>query len=379
MMLVRKNRCVILFTGSLFLRILLVHILASISHVSSIDAQQDDVVKRSMSSTGDKDHVAVVTLLTSASYVPGAEVLVESLNRVQAKGDRVLMYVPQTEDERSGITDEHLYDLRLAGWEVLIPLTRANGKFVPCKITDEQEKKINKMEKEYDPGTFKVSRYWGTCCKIAIWTLEQYDSIIYIDADGIAFKNFDHLYDVIDQSKNIILGAQTVQPCEEGYVLRKESGFYTSFLAIKPLKHIFQFLRTTFDKNTSPRGEIELINEIFQSLYVFPKFVSTVQTDQNRPFIKEKSKESGIESTTNAVDWDKVYSYDFTGATKPWDIYWKQKELGNPLYHPNLKGMDPDSKLYHIYMPPFLKWYDLYEAVLERKIKARENREGDEL
>ena len=83
--------------------------------------------------------LAVVTLLTSESYVPGAEVLAQSLILTKTKGDRVLLYISNEEDERSGITEEHLDDLRFAGWDILIPLTRKDGNLLTCDIDKNRE------------------------------------------------------------------------------------------------------------------------------------------------------------------------------------------------------------------------------------------------
>lgn len=121
-----------------------------------------------------RSSVAVVTLVTTASYVPGAEVLAESLKRVNAIGDRVLMYVPPEIDGRSDITSEHLRDLELAGWNKLMPLTHGNGKFSKCKGA---EMTVNMGELS------ALARYWGTCSKLALWSLVEYDKVIYIDAD----------------------------------------------------------------------------------------------------------------------------------------------------------------------------------------------------
>lgn len=80
---------------------------------------------------------AVVTLLTTKEYVPGAEVLAQSLIKTNTAGDRVLLYISNEEDERSGITEEHLRDLKFAGWDVFVPLTKKDGNLVTYEITEE--------------------------------------------------------------------------------------------------------------------------------------------------------------------------------------------------------------------------------------------------
>jgi len=62
--------------------------------------------------------VAIATLVTTA----GAEVLAESLNKVDAIGDRILFYLlpdllPE-DDERSDLTETDVADLNDAGWQI---------------------------------------------------------------------------------------------------------------------------------------------------------------------------------------------------------------------------------------------------------------------
>jgi len=209
-------------------------------------------------------NVAVVTLLSSADYVPGAEVLGESLKKVNAKGDRVVLYIPAEADARSGITTDHLNDLKMVGWEKFVPITEENGMFLECKGREENWRSVVREFKElYGERLINMERYWGTCGKIALFSLTEYDALIYLDADSIALNNFDHLYGVVHIHGSVLVGAQLEPGCDhEGIFIRNHDepcSFQTAFLVIRPLQHIFDYLRNVLLSNSYDLMEGELI------------------------------------------------------------------------------------------------------------------------
>ena len=133
-----------------------------------------------------KKNVAVATLVTTSQYVAGAQVLIASLDSVHAMGDRILFYLLPEDDARSDITTQNVANLQDAGWE-----TRRLDKetYSECKVSQSEQYLVDE--------TPTISRYWGTCSKFAIWSLVEYDSVIYIDADSLVLHNFDSVHDLV--------------------------------------------------------------------------------------------------------------------------------------------------------------------------------------
>ena len=226
-------------------------------------------------------NVAVVTLLSSADYVPGAEVLGESLKKVNAKGDRIVLYIPAEVDARSGITTDYLNDLKMVGWEKFVPLTEENGMFLECKGREENWRSVVEEFKElHGEGLINLERYWGTCGKIALFSLTEYDALIYLDADSIALNNFDHLYDVVHIHGNVLVGAQLEPGCDhEGIFVRdhgQQCSFQTAFLVIRPLQHIFDYLRNVLLSNSFDlmEGELLFFNSVSARLVLETYFLN---------------------------------------------------------------------------------------------------------
>jgi hypothetical protein len=111
--------------------------------------------------------VAVVTLVTTSEYIAGAQVLAESLHRVNAAGDRILLWVSSDDDDRSDLTEGQIQDSLLkkssssslhrstsatnknnqnnddtnndVGWDRAIQLTKKDGTFTSCQVSDEEK------------------------------------------------------------------------------------------------------------------------------------------------------------------------------------------------------------------------------------------------
>ena len=326
-------------------------------------------------------NVAVVTLLHTAAYVPGAEVLVQSLNQAGAMGDRILLYVGPETDPRSDLTPEHLEDLRLAGWNRTIGLTKDsdNYPYTECKIYDEAVAQI-------ESGTpwSNVRRFWGCCSKFAIWTLTEYDAVVYMDADSFVLHNFDEIYENIlgddddatghgDSNSNRTLFALATPPCWEDPPDCKD--FYTAFLLIKPQPEVHDALQQLTSKIMEPWADSAAINERFVSQWGrLPRYTMVAQSETARPTVVSEDDTS---TEHGKVDWSVVKVYDFAGppAGKPWVTHQFQKATQNPYVHGfALKGVEPDSIFAQRYLHPQWLWNGHYEAVLKAKHEAKETK-----
>jgi len=302
--------------------------------------------------------VAVATLVTTSNYVAGAEVLAESLNNVNAIGDRILFYVLAEDDSRSDLTEQDLTDLRDAGWQ-LRKLTKKDGTFSECIVS--------KAEQPVVDATPSTRRYWGTCSKFAIFSLEgTYDAVIYIDSDSLVLNNFDSVFElVLDAEEGIAFFANGCPGFWDDPPTSDE--FYGAFMAVRPSVEIQKYLYKVAQTYSAAQGELMLLNNVFKQTWKpLPRYTLVAQTERLRPPTNPPSL---------GVDWSQVKVYDFSGLpeTKPWVTYWLQKRSGDKFLHSYLGRIPAGTRNFYIYMHPQWIWNDLYDAVLERKKVRSEN------
>lgn len=295
-----------------------------------------------------KKNVAVATLLTTSQYVAGAEVLALSLQRANVQGDRVLLYYMDEEDPRSDVTEQDLLDVQAAGWNKLVRLTK-NETFSECKVSPEEQRML-----ESDPEKAGMLRFWGTCSKFAIWSLTDYDKVVYMDADGLVLHNFDFVW---DYELGGTLYAQGTPGCWDDPPVCDI--YYTAFLLIKPMEHLHKFLYGVAAEYPAAMGEIHLLNQVYRNWKPLPRYTMVAQSEAARPLLLD----------TGEVDWSQVKVYDFAGSpeTKPWKTYKLQKDTNNPYAHPFYGTLSPDSKWFQTYAYPQSEWNKLYDEVLQRK------------
>lgn len=303
--------------------------------------------------------VAVASLVTTSPYVAGAEVLAKSLDEVYAIGDRILFYLLPEDDPRSDLTQKHLIDLKDAGWDTR-RLSKKGGTLSECFVSE--------AEQELLTETPSLERYWGTCSKFAVWSLTDYDAVIYIDSDSLVLNNFDTVYDMVleEAKKQDVVFFANGTP---GYWDDPPSSdeFYGAFFAIRPSLELQQFLHKVAQTYSAAQGELMLLNSVFKQTWKpLPRYTLVAQTEQLRP---------PTDPPSIGVDWRQVKVYDFSGLpqTKPWVTYELQKQTGDRYLHPYLGEIPEGTRNFHIYMYPQWVWNDIYDTVLERKKQRREN------
>ena len=303
--------------------------------------------------------VAVATLVTTSPYVAGAEVLAESLDKVNAVGDRILFYLLPEDDPRSDLTQQHLTDLKDAGWNTR-RLSKEEGTLSECFVSEAEQELLMK--------TPSLQRYWGTCSKFAVWSLTDYNAVIYIDSDSLVLNNFDSVYDmVLEEAKkqDIVFFANGTPGFWDDPPSSDE--FYGAFFAIRPSLQLQRYLHKVAQSYSAAQGELMLLNSVFKQTWkALPRYTLVAQTEQLRP---------PTDPPSIGVDWSQIKVYDFSGfpETKPWVTYELQKQTGDRYLHPYLGAIREDARNFHVYMYPQWIWNEMYDTVLERKKQRREN------
>jgi glycogenin len=308
--------------------------------------------------------VAIVTLVTTSTYIPGALVLAESLKKVKAKGERILLWVGPEDDARSDMTPQHIQHLSRY-WDKTIQLSRANGTYTECKVSKEQHAVIDN-----NPQLKGLDRYWGTCSKFAVWGLTDYDVVVYMDADSVAFNNFDFVFDCLDDSTHIFAAHGTPE-CGWDTNDFTECLFYTAFFVTKPLPHIGDYFHQLADQNMLAEGEITLLNQVISHWKPLPRYTLSAQTEVVRP----------INPSTGRMDSRLAKVYDFAGTpdTKPWISYKLAKEMDDPNWHAHFGSMRPGTEGHERYQIPQIVWNSYYDDILKKEEAAKANNAKEEL
>lgn len=322
---------------------------------------QDSVVLSDGETTGEKK-VAIATLVTTSTYIPGALVLAESLKKVNAQGEKVLLWVGPEDDPRSDLTAEHIRQLERY-WDKTIQLSKKDNSYSECKVSAEH--RVLMMEE--NPQLKSLDRYWGTCSKFAVWGLTDYDVVAYMDADSVAFNNFDFVFDYLDNAEDgtpFNFAAHGVPECwDTDPPAFHECNFYTAFFVLKPMPHIQAYFQEMADQHTLAEGEITLLNQVISRWRPLPRYTLTAQTEAVRPVNPARG---------NKMDSRLAKVYDFAGSpeNKPWMSYWLAKEKKDPNWHAYFGSMRPGTELYERYQVPQIVWNEFYDGVLKKEGKT---------
>jgi len=347
------------------LSVLLLVITTCIAFAFASETNQGNKDDVSTSPRSNEKKVAIVTLLTTKSYIPGVLVLAESLNQVNAKGDRVLLWVGHEDDPRSDLSAEDIAYLSQY-WNTK-QLSKKDGTYTACQISE-----LHKQAIAANPKMVGLERYWGTCSKFAVWTLDEYDVVAYMDADSFALANFDFVFDYLDAdpedaAKGIptySFAAHAVPECWTSDPPQCDN-FYSAFMVIKPLPHIHQYFHQVAGQQFLAEGEITLLNQVINHWKPLPRFTLVAQTETVRP----------TNPQTGLIDWStgQAKVYDFAGSpeTKPWMSHKLAKQHKNPNWHAYFGPMQPGTEGHARYQIPQILWNEHYDRLLER-----EEREG---
>mmetsp|Transcript_1858 Transcript_1858/g.5613 ORF Transcript_1858/g.5613 Transcript_1858/m.5613 type:complete len:307 (-) Transcript_1858:23-943(-) len=201
------------------------------------------------SNAGDREREAYVTLVTTPNYIIGAEVLAKCLRHVGATRYLVALVGPLLD-----MNDEQR--LKAAG-------------LITRRVEDIQIFEIVELlDRPYFNTTFNKLHVFGL--------FDEYDKVVFLDADVLVLKNIDELFDVDISTGYPFAAAPEIMPPDR---------FNTGVLVVAPSKETYRELLLAARSMRSPDGSDQgLLNEFYphwfsqDSSHRLPFIYNTLQT-----------------------------------------------------------------------------------------------------
>ncbi|MBD1545868.1 glycosyltransferase [Roseibium aggregatum] len=127
---------------------------------------------------------AYVTLVTNPDYVTGAVALLRSLRRTGTEADLVVLHTPGVDDE--DLDPLRQFSPRLGACERLATSEAFNERHERGRLHTAAPFTKGDKPKFHTPLDNFV--------KLRLWQLEDYESVVFIDADAIVLKSCDKLF-----------------------------------------------------------------------------------------------------------------------------------------------------------------------------------------
>ncbi|GAB9468708.1 putative Glycosyltransferase [Globisporangium polare] len=180
------------------------------------------------------------TLVTSDAYAMGVEALVYSLLKVRARFPVLVLYTPQvTQPAVDKLTRFfHTFATRLE-----VQMTRVDDIGIPSQVTDTRAVHV---------AGWVNSGY----TKLHIFRLEQFETIVYIDADAVVLENVD---EELFERDTTFAAAPDVFPPDR---------FNAGVLVIKPSVALFdELMRKAQELASYDGGDTGFLNAFFPNWY----------------------------------------------------------------------------------------------------------------
>ena len=167
---------------------------------------------------------AYVTLTSNDLFVPGAVAAIKSIIMTGTKYPVYCMVSSDVSEENNGL-------LEAAGAAVLV---------VP---------KIHSTTSGEEGDRFEIGKNWLTFTKLNVFNLDQFDKIVYVDADCVVLQNVDEMFDF---------------PSPSGYLLAHTGELEAGVLVLEPSKEVFDELMIYKDKENWVNHDQSLLNWYFR-------------------------------------------------------------------------------------------------------------------
>lgn len=255
---------------------------------------------------------AYVTLVTNADYVLGATALVRSLRASATTAEIVVMHTGGVEPGTLAALEALGARLHLAE---LLPTSDAfNARHQRERIHAE-----NPFTKGRKPAFHTPLDNFA---KLRLWELEDYDSVVFIDADAIVVRNIDRLflYPEFSAAPNVYEGLADFH--------RLNSGVFVA----KPSRVTFEKMLSRLDAPDAywPRTDQTFLQSFFPNWHGLPVFYNMLQYVWfNLPEL---------------WDWKSVHVVHYQ-YEKPWERQHPKADLLRPLidlWQSYLEGSPPD-------------------------------------
>ena len=158
---------------------------------------------------------AFVTLVTNADYVMGATALVHSLRRTGTAADIVILHT-------HAVTAAQLEDLKGLGGRLVavehLPLSDGfNERHARKNLHDAAPFTKGRKPDFHTP--------LDNFCKLRLWQMVEYDTVVFIDADAIVLKSIDKLflYPEFSAAPNVYEGLGDFHRMNSGVFVAKPS------------------------------------------------------------------------------------------------------------------------------------------------------------
>ncbi|GMF02494.1 unnamed protein product [Ambrosiozyma monospora] len=264
---------------------------------------------------------AYITLLLNTGYIPGALNLAHSLRKTGSTVPIVLLY------SSKNISLELVNTLAGSGYfDQLIPID------APSILESRDTYNLNVLLQRYELSE--------TLTKINLWSLTEFDKLVYLDSDTLIIKPIDHLFDIECSESTIVASPDCGWP----------DLFNSGVFMLKPNDGIYKKLLETYETQSSFDGADQgLLNEFFN-----------LQSEQNRtnwhrlPFVYNCTMNSNYEYLPAFLRFQNdIHVLHFIGTQKPW----KSRGLCDSLGF--LKANLYNGKSQNVYE----LWWSLFEEV----------------
>lgn len=205
-----RHHVLMIIVSSIFIYFILPHQIynQSLGYLSSIDNQLPLINRTISIGENQTMRLAVVSAIYNNDYIEAVEVLAYSLRRVHIRADLILLFIPNR------LNHSTLHRCRKAGWH-LWPVDRI------------------------DPPRFAIiyPRFRDQYTKLRIWSLIDYDRVLYLDADTLVIRDINELFTrtIFEDDQDGLLAA--VEDVWQGQI---GPNFNAGVLLIRPNQTIFE-------------------------------------------------------------------------------------------------------------------------------------------
>lgn len=236
---------------------------------------------------------AYVTLLYTASYLPGALVLANSLKKTHSTGGKYVVMIPKGD---GAFTPSHLRLLSSVFDEI---------------VTVDLLETVNKKDLHLLQVILQRPELMKTLTKLQIFKMgTKFESIVYLDSDILVLQNLDNLFD--ETSENTILASP-----DAGWPDIFNSGLF----AVKPSVSLYESMLEclgNIDTSSSFDGADQgFLNEFFQE---FGEFNTGKERSWRRlPFLYNVTPTGQYQYNPAYIRFAKdIKTVHFIGPEKPW-------------------------------------------------------------